>query len=251
MPGKMSILISPGTALHCQDMKVLVIDVGGSHVKVRSNDPPLSEKFDSGPNFGPQRLASEVRRFMANRPFDSVTIGYPGLVKDAKPAAEPGNLGGGWIGFDFEKEFRMPVRFIHDAALQALGGYHGGRMLFLGLGTGLGSAMIMDRVVIPLELGDIVHPSGQLLSERMGKDGLAKNGRPVWQQDVTDTTNMLREALAVDYVLLGGGNAELVDPLPPKTVRGGNEDALVGGCRLWEETVGPHDRQPSSVWRVL
>jgi polyphosphate glucokinase len=135
--------------------------------------------------------------------------------------------------------------------MQALGAYDGGRMLFLGLGTGLGSSLISDRVIIPLELGCLGHPSGATLGDLLGKSGLVRHGRVAWQKSVQDACGQLREACAADYVVLGGGNAELVDPLPPLTRRGGNEDAFAGGVRLWEEWVEHHDTPPSEIWRVV
>jgi polyphosphate glucokinase len=232
-------------------MKVLVIDIGGSHVKLCVSGCASPATFDSGPDLTPQRLVEQVRKLSRDWKFDAISIGYPGRVGTKGPEAEPGNLGNGWVGFDFEKAFAKPVRVVNDAAMQALGGYDNGRMLFLGLGTGLGSALVAHRVVIPLELGNLNHKSGRPLWQRLGKDGLAELGNETWQRDVAMTTTMLREAMDADYVLLGGGNAELVDPLPPDVRRGGNDDAFAGGIRLWEEIVEPHDRRPSSAWRVV
>lgn len=234
-------------------MDVLVIDIGGSHVKLYTTSHPEPRKFDSGPDLTPERLAAEVRRVTGDWTYHAASIGYPGRASVAAgPTDEPGNLGDGWVGFDFEQALGVPVRLVHDAVLQALGGYAGGRMLFLGFGTGLGSALVVDRIAVGLELGDIRHRSGELLWERLGKKGLERLGQDAWQRDVVETTAMLREALAADYVLLGGGNsARLGDPLPPYCRRGGNDDAFTGGLRLWEDLVEHHDTRPSPAWRVV
>ena len=232
-------------------MNVLVIDIGGSHVKLCATRCQAPVKWDSDPDLKPDQLVDRVRQMTAGWEYEAVSLGFPGRVGPKGPAAEPGNLGEGWVGFDFEKALGKPVRVVNDAAMQALGGYDGGRMLFLGLGTGLGSALIAERVVVPLELGDLTHRSGVTLAERLGKAGLAWLGQETWRKEVVEATTMLRAAFDADYVLLGGGNAALVDPLPSDVRQGGNEDAFVGGFRLWEELVEPHDRKPSSAWRVL
>lgn len=232
-------------------MNVLVIDVGGSHVKLAIAGQADKAEFESGPDLTPDKLVAETKKRTRDWRFDAISIGYPGLVRATSPRADPGNLGEGWVGFDFEKALGHPVRLVNDAALQALGGYEEGRMLFLGVGTGLGSVLVAERVVIPLELGSLPHPSGQTLADHLGKAGLAAQGVAKWNRDVTEVVRMLREAFAADYVLIGGGNAGLVDPLPSRTRRGGNEDAVVGGAKLWEELVEPHDRRPSAAWRVV
>jgi polyphosphate glucokinase len=233
-------------------MNVLVIDIGGSHVKLYATDHPEPRKFDSGPGLTPGRLASEVRRMTTDWTYDAASIGYPGRVSATGPVDEPGNLGDGWVGFDFERALGVPVRLVHDAVLQALGGYQDGRMLFLGFGTGLGSALVVNRVAISLDLGDLVHPSGDLLSDRLGKRGLEKHGHAAWQREALATTAMLRQALAADHVLLGGGNAARIDaPLPDYVRCGGNDDAFTGGLRLWEDLVEHHDTRPSPAWRVV
>jgi hypothetical protein len=232
-------------------MKVLVIDVGGTHVKLAAPGQSAKTEFESGPDLTPEKLVAETRRLAGGWSFEVISVGYPGLMYATDPSAEPGNLGRGWVGFDFAKAFGCPVRVVNDAALQALGGYDGGRMLFLGIGTGLGSALIAERVVIPLELGSLRHGSGTTLADRLGKAGLAANGLATWQRDVVEASGMLRDAFAADYVLLGGGNAGLVNPLPAHARRGGNDDAINGGVRLWEDTVEPHDRLPSLAWRIV
>jgi polyphosphate glucokinase len=175
----------------------------------------------------------------------------PGVVTNGASAEEPGNLGGGWVGFDFEAAFSKPVRVVNDAVLQALGAYEGGRMLFLGLGTGLGSTLVSEHVVIPLELGNLPSGMGETMAARLGRKALEDNGPQRWVRDVHFIVDALRKAFVADYLVLGGGNAELVDPLPEMTRRGGNEDAFTGGYRLWEEVVEPHDREPRRVWRVV
>ena len=230
-------------------MDVLVIDIGGSHVKLYSHgDEP--ERFDSGPGMRPQELVDRAKEVLGDWHFDVISIGYPGQVGHDGPAAEPGNLGGGWVGFDFEKAFGKSTRIVNDAAMQALGAYDNGRMLFLGLGTGVGSTLIADHVIVPLELGCMPYRNKQLW-EHLGKDGLEESGERDWLQKVNEMTEALRCAFAADEVVLGGGNAERIATLPPHTRRGGNHDAFVGGVRLWEEAVEHHDRPPSHVWRVV
>jgi polyphosphate glucokinase len=199
----------------------------------------------------PQLLVQKVRELTADWKFGAISIGYPGEVDARGPRREPGNLGGGWVGFDFAKAFEKPVRILNDAALQALGGYDGGRMLFLGLGTGVGSALVTEHVVVPLELGCLPYCPDETLFDRIGSAGRAKYGHTGWADAVARVTAMLKEAFAADYVLLGGGNAKHVEPLPQGARRGGNADAFTGGFRLWEEVVEPHDRRSASAWRVV
>jgi polyphosphate glucokinase len=232
-------------------MKILVVDVGGTWVKMLVSGKSRPQRFRSAPDLTPDAFVARVYETIGGWKFDVVSLGYPGVVGPKGPLAEPGNLGAGWVGFDFEAAFRCPVRIANDASLQALGGYGGGKMLFLGLGTGLGSTLVAERVVVPLELGGIPHSSGQPLCDRLGQKGLDRNGRTVWQRDLQDSVETFRKAFVADYVLLGGGNARRVDPLPHATRRGGNADAFVGGFRLWEHTVEPHDRPPSDAWRVV
>jgi polyphosphate glucokinase len=231
-------------------MKVLVVDVGGSHVKLSSTGAGEPRRFESGSHLTPRHLVAGVRRETSDWTYDVVSIGIPAAVGAGGLADEPGNLGTGWVDFDFEAAFDRPVRVVNDAVMQALGGYDGGRMLFLGLGTGLGSALVTEHVVVPMELGDLPSDGG-LLGLRIGKKGREALGQDAWLELVTHTVGTLRQALVADYTLLGGGNAKFVDPLPPRTIRGGNGDAFRGGFRLWEEMVEPHDRQPPRVWRVV
>jgi polyphosphate glucokinase len=232
-------------------MNVLVVDVGGSHVKLAATDVAEPRQFDSDPEMTPEELVARVRELTQDWPHEVISLGFPGEVDSSGPRAEPGNLGSGWVGFDFERAFGKPVRIANDAVMQALGGYDGGRMLFLGLGTGLGSALITEHVVIPLELGCLPYHTGGTMAERVGADGLERLGKGPWLEAVTEITALLREAMSADYILLGGGNSRHVDPLPPDTRRGSNDDAITGGMRLWEELVEPHDRRPSGAWRVV
>jgi polyphosphate glucokinase len=232
-------------------MEVLVIDIGGSGVKLTASNVSETRRFTSGEHLTPSEFVRRVRETTADWVYDAVAIGYPGLVLHNSPTAEPGNLGNGWVGFDYSRAFSKPVRLVNDAVMQALGAYQGGRMLFVGLGTGVGSALITEHVVVPLELGSLPHPMGATIAEQVGRSGLKRHGREVWQQAVTAVLPTLREALLADYVMLGGGNARKVDPLPADTRRGGNHDAFTGGFRLWEETVEPHDRAAAPVWRIV
>ena len=232
-------------------MDVLVIDIGGSHVKIMATNAGESRRFNSGGDLTPDVLVDRVRHLARDWQYEAISLGYPGAVDENGPAAEPGNLGKGWVRFDFARAFGTPVRVVNDAAMQALGGYDGGRMLFLGLGTGLGSALITEHVVVPLELGCLPYEHGETIAQRLGRHGRAKYGHEVWQRAVAAITSVLRDAFAADYVVLGGGNAKHVEPLPPHTRRGGNNDAFAGGFRLWEEMIEPHDRRPPPVWRVV
>ena len=230
-------------------MRVLVIDVGGSHVKVGLAGTDTRHQFDSHDEFTPGALVEAIRALPWA--FDVVSLGYPGRVGPDGPIKEPGNLGTGWVGFDFEGAFGCPVRVINDAALQALGSYSGGRMLFLGFGTGLGSTLVTERVIVPLELGDLPDGAGGTLAGRLGRAGLERDGLEAWNRHLAETVPILRRAFLADYVVLGGGNAARVDPLPADTRRGGNDTALVGGDRLWREFVEPHERRPALFWRVV
>jgi polyphosphate glucokinase len=232
-------------------VEVLVVDIGGSHVKFLSTGEPEPRQFDSGEDFTPDTLVARLRELTSACRYDVVSLGYPGRVGPNGPTEEPGNLGSGWVGYDFETALGRPVRVINDAAMQALGAYSGGRMLFLGLGTGLGSALVVDRVVVPLELGRLPYREGETLFDRLGKSGRKRHGIKAWNKAVAQTVNVLREAFAADDVVLGGGQIKHVDPLPEGVRRRGNEDAFTGGFRLWEEEFEHHDRAPSRVWRVL
>jgi polyphosphate glucokinase len=232
-------------------MKVLVIDIGGSHVKMLATGQSTPVRFDSDNHLSPDAFVARVRDLTHDWDYDVVSLGYPGTVGQDGPVREPGNLGRGWVGYNFAAAFSKPVRVVNDAAMQALGGYDGGRMLFLGLGTGLGSALVTERVVVPLELGSLPYGPGETMGQRLGKQGLECHGKPAWQAAVCQATDALRRAFMADYVVLGGGNVKQMDQLPPGVRRGGNEDAFKGGFMLWEEWVEPHDAAPSAAWRVV
>lgn len=232
-------------------MDVLVIDIGGSYVKMRVSSSDEVRRFASPPGLAPLTLVSEVQNVTRGWHYGVISLGFPGVVARGTPAHEPGNLGDGWIGFDFAGAFGVPVRVVNDAVMQSLGAYEGGRMLFLGLGTGLGSALITEHVIVPLELGNLYAGDGRTLSECVGSRGLQVNGMERWMRDIHCAAAVLRASFVADYVVLGGGNAERVDPLPAHAKRGTNEDAFTGGFRLWEEIVEPHDREPQRVWRVV
>ena len=232
-------------------MEVLVIDVGGTRVKLGASSAAGTRRFRSGASLTPEDLIDKVKQHTVDWNYDVVALGFPGPVHDNGPTAEPGNLGTGWVGFDFQKELARPVRIVNDAVMQALGAYDSGRMLFLGLGTGVGSALITEHVLIPLELGSLPHVRGGTVVGHLGSAALKERGDAAWQTAVAEITPVLREAFSADYVVLGGGNAKRVDPLPPYTRRGSNHDAITGGFRLWEEVVEPHDRQSARVWRVV
>ena len=214
-------------------MKVLVIDVGGSHVKVLATGHRHAIKIPSGPTMTPQQMVRDVRKAVADWPYDVVAIGYPGAVLRGKPVSEPRNLAPGWIGFNFRKAFGRHVRLINDAAMQALGNYTGGRMLFIGLGTGLGTALIVDGMVEPMELAHLPYKKNRTYEEYVGKRGLKRLGKKRWRLAVNDVVLRLKTALEVEDVVVGGGNAKLLRKLPPGVRIGDNARAFAGGVRLW------------------
>ncbi len=214
-------------------MKVLVIDVGGTHVKVLATGRRKSIKIASGPDLTPAKMVNAVRQATKGWKYDVVSIGYPGAVVHGKPISEARHLGGGWVGFDFRRAFRRPVRVINDAAMQALGSYRGGRMLFLGLGTGLGSALIVDGALEPMELAHLPYRRGRTYEDYVGKAGLERLGKKKWRRHVENVVERLKAALQADDVVLGGGNVKLLRTLPAGARRGSNEKAFVGGFRLW------------------
>ena len=215
-------------------MNVLVVDIGGTHVKILATGQQAHRQFDSGPMLTPKRMVPQVRKLAADWEYDAVSIGYPGPVLRGRPVSEPHNLGTGWVGFDFAAAFKRPVKFVNDAAMQALGSYKGGKMLFLGLGTGLGSTMIVDGMVEPMELGHLPYKKATF-EDYVGVRGLERNGRKRWHRYVTDVVKRLTAALEPDYVVLGGGNVKKLPALPPGCVAGDNANAFVGGFRLWEK----------------
>ena len=215
-------------------MKVLVLDVGGTHVKLLASGRRAPLKFDSGPTLTPSSLVKAVKQLTAGWSYDVIAMGYPGLVVHGRIAAEPKNLGRGWMGFDFRKAFGRPVRIENDAAMQARGGYRGGRMLFLGLGTGLGSAMIVDGDVEPMELAHLPYKKGRTYEDYVGAGGLKRLGKRKWREEVRAVLAQLRAALEPDSVILGGGNARKVGRLPRGVRLGNNANAFAGGFRLWD-----------------
>jgi len=214
-------------------MKVLVIDVGGSHVKVLATGHRHAIKIPSGPTMTPQQMVRDVRKAVADWSYEVVAIGYPGAVLRGKPVSEPRNLAPGWIGFNFRKAFGRHVRLINDAAMQALGNYTGGRMLFIGLGTGLGTALIVDGMVEPMELAHLPYKKNRTYEEYVGKRGLKRLGKKRWRLAVNDVVLRLKTALEVEDVVVGGGNAKLLRKLPPGVRIGDNAKAFAGGVRLW------------------
>jgi polyphosphate glucokinase len=213
--------------------RILVLDVGGSHVKFRVGERGRREKFVSGPKMTPRDMIGRLLPRLQGAHFDAVSMGYPGVVFHGRIAAEPHNLGTGWVGFDFVRALGTPVRIANDAAMQALGSYRGGRMLFLGLGTGLGVTLILDGVIEPTEIGHIPYKHGRTYEEYLGERGRVRRGTKKWRKEVADVIAHLRTALEVDYVVLGGGNAVRLKELPPGTRLGDNRNAFIGGLRLW------------------
>jgi polyphosphate glucokinase len=216
-------------------MKILVLDVGGTHVKMLATGARTPRKFDSGPTMTPAAMVKGVRKLAADWSYDAIAMGYPGLVVHGRIAAEPRNLGAGWVGFAFAKAFGHPVRIENDAAMQARGSYEGGRMLFLGLGTGLGSAMIVDGDVEPMELAHLPYKKGRTYEDYVGERGLERLGKRKWRENVHTVIAQLRAALEPDSVVLGGGNAGKLGSLPAGVKLGANANAFVGGLRLWKD----------------
>lgn len=214
-----------------------MIDVGGTHVKLLATGRKKRVEFSSGPEMTPAKMIRDVKQATAGWDYSAVSIGYPGPVIHNRPVAEPHNLGRGWVGFDFHKAFGHPVKVINDAAMQALGSYEGGRMLFLGLGTGLGSAMIVDGCLEPMELAHLPYKNGRTYEDYVGLRGLKRLGKKKWRRHVMDVVERLKTALEADYVVLGGGNAKLLKKLPSGVRLGDNENAFRGGFRLWKKPV--------------
>jgi polyphosphate glucokinase len=217
-------------------MRILVVDVGGSHVKVLATGHRAPLKIPSGSTMTPARMVRQVRAATKSWHYEAVSVGYPGAVLHGKPVAEPIHLGSGWVGFNFSKAFDCPVKVINDAAMQAWGSYRGGRMLFLGLGTGLGSAMIIDGVLEPMELAHLPYKNGRTYEAYVGKAGLKRLGKKKWRRAVVDVLKRLKVALEVHDVVVGGGNAKLMKNLPSGMRAVPNANAFVGGYRLWRGT---------------
>jgi predicted NBD/HSP70 family sugar kinase len=214
--------------------RILVIDIGGTNLKVAGSGHPETLKIPSGPKMNAAQMVRDVKNATKGWGFQAVSIGYPGLVVNGRPVHEPHNLAEGWVGFDFRRAFGCPVKVINDAAMQALGSYEGGSMLFLGLGTGLGSAMVHDGILEPMELAHLAYRKGKTYEDYAGLRGLEGMGRKKWQKHVTRIVNNFREVLGADFVVLGGGNAKKLKALPPKCKLGDNSNAIKGGLRLWQ-----------------
>src|SRR5215813_625846 len=235
--------------------KTLVIDVGGTNVKILATGHTEKRAVASGPTLTAAKMVSDVKQLAQGWPYDRVAIGYPGPVMHHKPVLEPHNLGKGWVGFDYGKAFGKPVRILNDAAMQALGSYRGGRMLFLGLGTGLGSAMVIDGVVEPMELAHLPYKKGRTFEDYVGLRGMKRLGKAKWRKEVAEVVERFRDALWPDYIMLGGGNAKKLKTLPDDCELGDNANAFVGGFRLWEQLdeagrpLGAHARRQLATRR--
>jgi polyphosphate glucokinase len=223
-------------------MRVLVVDVGGTNVKILATGQEVSRKFPSGPKMTPKEMVSRVKKLAGDWEYEAIAIGFPSPVVRNRPVVEPHNLGRGWVGFNFEKAFGRPAKVVNDAAMQALGDYKKGKMLFLGLGTGLGSALIVDGVLVPMELGHLPYKKGTF-EDYVGLRGLKKWGQKKWRRFVADVVDRLIAALEPEEIVLGGGNVKMLKQLPPRSRACDNSNAFVGGFRLWEE---PSTRQQSS-----
>ena len=214
-------------------MSILVIDVGGTHVKILASGEKVKREINSGPTLTARQMVSSVKKLADGWEYDLVSIGYPGPVVHDRPMAEPHNLGKGWMGFNFAAAFKLPTKVINDAAMQALGSYRGGKMLFLGLGTGLGSAMIVDGIVEPMELAHLAYKK-RTYEDYVGARALEEFGRKAWRKHVEDVVESLVAALQPEDVVLGGGNATKLKTLPPLCRLGDNANAFKGGFRMWE-----------------
>jgi polyphosphate glucokinase len=228
--------------------KVLVVDIGGTSVKILATGQQERRSFPSGPQLTPRQMVSGVKKLARDWNYDVVSIGYPGPVLRGRPVAEPYNLGRGWVRFDFTAAFGLPVKIINDAAMQALGSYRGGKMLFLGLGTGLGSAMIVDGIMEPMELGHLSYKKATY-EDYVGEAGLERHGKRKWQRHVGDVVTSFIAALEPDETVIGGGNVKKLDALPPHTRAGDNANAFLGGFRLWDKDDAPPHREHRSKRR--
>ena len=216
-------------------VKILVIDIGGSHVKLLATGRRTAVKLPSGPDLTPGIMVSEVLNATGEWHYDVVSIGYPGPVANDQPTSEPVNLGDGWVAFDFPAAFKCPVKIINDAAMQALGSYDGGNMLFLGLGTGLGTTLVTNGTVVPLEMAHLPYRKGRSYEEYVGEAGLRRLGEKKWLKHVEEVVQLFLAALNAEYAVLGGGNVRFFEELPPNTRRGSNMHAFRGGYRLWQK----------------
>ena len=226
--------------------RILVIDIGGSHVKAMISRAQR-RKFKSGPEMTAREMVAQIESLVQDWTFDAISMGFPSPVRNGSIVCEPKHLGSGWTRFNFEKSLGKPVRIINDAAMQALGSFRGRRMLFLGLGTGLGSALIWETNVFSLELGDLPYGNRHIIEDHLGKSGMKRLGEKEWKREVVRAVLLLKKALIADYVVLGGGNAKKLDELPDGVELGHNRNAFVGGVRLWQ--TDPHTRRPK--WNIL
>jgi polyphosphate glucokinase len=226
--------------------RILVVDIGGTHVKLMISRT-TKRKFDSGPSMTPRQLVTKLKTTVTGWKFDAVSIGFPSPVREGRIVKDPKHLGHGWAGFNFASALRKPVHVINDAAMQALGSYHGGRMLFLGLGTGLGAALVYEKTLLPLELGDLPYRDGVVIEKFLGKPGLAKLGEAAWKREVRHAVRQLKKSFIADYVVLGGGNAKRFKTLPEGVELGHNRNAYLGGIRIWERNPRTH----TAKWRVI
>ena len=224
--------------------RVLVVDIGGTSIKILATGQTEVRSFPSGSRLTPARMVSGVKKLAADWTYDVMSIGYPGAVLGGRPVAEPHNLGRGWVGFDFARAFDRPVKVVNDAAMQALGSYNGGKMLFLGLGTGLGSAMIVEGIVAPMEIAHLPYKQSTY-EDYVGRTGLERDGEKKWRRHVTDVVARLIAALQPDDTVIGGGNVKRLEALPPGSRPGDNANAFRGGFRLWAKgSVVPADLPP-------
>jgi polyphosphate glucokinase len=247
---------SPSTPRH-----ILVIDLGGSKLKVLASGQTEVRKSVSGPDFTAAKLVETAKELAKGWKYEAVSLGYPGRVGAAGPSSEAGNLAPGWVGYDFAAAFKMPIRVLNDAAMQALGSYEGGRMLFLGLGTGLGSTLISQNAIVPLELGGLRFSKTQTLGQVLGREGLRRIGKRAWRAAVSAVVHEFLAAFEVEYVVLGGGNSQEIKDLPAGARLGHNHTAFRGGFRLWNlddvQTLSPGDTAdypppPAPAdWRIL
>jgi polyphosphate glucokinase len=217
---------------------VLVVDVGGTHVKILATGQRDHREFASGPTLTAEQMVTGVKALAERWQYDVVSMGYPGPVLNGRPVAKPHNLGRGWVGFDYRVAFGRPIKIVNDAAMQALGGYKGGKMLFLGLGTGLGSTLIVNGIVEPMELGHLPYRKATY-EDYVGSRGLERYGKKKWRKYVEDVVARLIAALEPEDVVLGGGNVHKLKELPPGCRAGDQANAFIGGFRLWQETIGP------------
>ncbi|MEP0322321.1 ROK family protein [Bauldia litoralis] len=215
--------------------KVLSIDIGGSHVKILATGRRAKRAVDSGPKMTAEQMVSDVKTLAEGWDYDVISMGYPGPVVHNRPVVDPANLGPGWAGYDFETAFGCPVKVVNDALLQAIGSYEGRRMLFLGLGTGLGSALIVDNVAQPMELAHLPFKKKKTFEDYVGEAGLKRLGKKKWRHEVFEVVERLRAATQPDYIVIGGGNVRMLDKLPPGCRRGDNANAFKGGFRLWDK----------------